>query len=115
MKRDCYDYVKDILESIKEIREFTKGMDFEEFSKDKRTVNAVVRSLEILGEAAKKIPSNMREKYPSIPWKRMSGMRDKLIHEYHGVDLEIIWTVVQEELPPLQPKIKEVLKNLKEN
>lgn len=107
-ERNYSDYVWDILNSIDEIEEFTVGMSFEGFVKDKKTVNAVIRSLEVLGEAAKKIPSDMRERYPQIPWTRMAGMRDKLIHEYFGVDLEIVWTVIKEELPPLRPKIKQM-------
>jgi uncharacterized protein with HEPN domain len=69
----------------------------------------VVRSLEVIGEAAKKMPDSMREKYPEIPWKRMTGMRDKLIHEYFGIDLEIVWEVVTNELPPIKPLIQKVL------
>ncbi len=112
MKRSYYDYVKDILDSINDVEEFTTGMNFEDFQKDKKTINAVIRSLEIIGEAAKKIPVSLRRKYPQVPWKLMAGMRDKLIHEYHGVDLEIIWTVVREELPKLRPHIRNVLENL---
>ena len=90
MRRTYRDYVQDILTSLQEIEEFTKGMNFESFVKDKKTVNAVIRSLEVMGEAVKKIPKEIRDKYPEIPWKYIAGMRDKLIHEYHGIDLEII-------------------------
>ena len=109
MKRDYFDYVSDILDSINEIEEFVKEMGFNEFRGDKKTINAVVRSLEVLGEAAKNIPEGLRVKYSDVPWSRMAGMRDKLIHEYHGVDLEIVWTVLKEELPPLKPKIERIL------
>ncbi len=74
-----------------------------------KTINAVVRSLEVIGEAAKKMPDSMKKKYPEIPWKRMTGMRDKLIHEYFGIDLEIVWEVVNTELPPIKPLIQKVL------
>ena len=87
-------------------------MSFDDFKQDKKTVNAVIRSLEIMGEAAKKIPDNLRRKYSKIPWKEMAGIRVKLIHEYHGVDLEIIWKVVKEELPPVKPNILKMLKEL---
>ena len=87
-------------------------MSFDDFKQDKKTVNAVIRSLEIMGEAAKKIPDDLRRKYSKIPWKEMAGIRDKLIHEYHGVDLEIIWKVVKEELPPVKPNILKMLKEL---
>ena len=76
---------------------------------DKKTVNAVIRSMEVMGEAARKIPVEVREKYPEIPWKRMAGMRDKLIHEYSGVDLEIVWNVVKTELPPIKPLFQQIL------
>jgi len=114
MKRELLDYVEDILAAINEVEEFTAGMDFEQFAADKKTVNAVIRSLEVMGEAAKKIPDDVRAEFPRIPWKRMAGMRDKLIHEYHGVDLEIVWTVVKEELPPLKPLVQRVFDLLSE-
>ncbi len=109
MRRTYRDYVQDILTSLQEIEEFTKEMDFESFAKDKKTVNAVIRSLEVMGEAVKKIPKEIRDKYPEIPWKYIAGMRDKLIHEYHGIDLEIIWEVVKKEAPPLKPLFEKLL------
>ncbi|MFH1942763.1 MAG: DUF86 domain-containing protein [bacterium] len=112
MKRTYYDYVTDILTCVKETQEFTHGMDFETFAKERKTVNAVLRSLEVMGEAAKRIPAEIRKKYPEIPWKRMTGMRDKLIHEYSGVDLEIVWNVVQQELPPIKPLVVRLLEEL---
>ncbi|MDI6810796.1 MAG: DUF86 domain-containing protein [archaeon] len=112
MKRDFKDYIQDILSSLEEVEDFTEGLDFEDFLRDRKTINAVIRSLEIIGEAAKKIPEDLRNGHPEMPWKRMTGMRDKLIHEYHGVDLEIVWTVIKEELPPLKPLIEKVLKEI---
>lgn len=112
MRKDYGDYLADILTAIKEIEEFIQHTDFRSFSNDRKTVNAVIRSLEIMGEAAKRIPETLRERHSDIPWKRIAGMRDKLIHEYAGVDLEIIWGVIKEELPPLKPKIAEVLQRL---
>jgi len=115
MKRTYRDYVADILGCFQETQEFTQGLDFDAFAKDRKTVNAVVRSLEVMGEAAKRIPAEIRKKHPKIPWKRMTGMRDKLIHEYSGVDLEIVWGVVKEELPPLKPLFKEMLQTLEKS
>ena len=112
MKRVLKDYIYDIVDSLKEVEEFTEGMNLIEFIKDKRTINAVIRSLEVMGEASKKVPEGTREKYQHIPWKRIAGMRDKLIHEYHGVDLEIVWTVVKEELPPLKPFFLNMLRDI---
>src|SRR3989344_4564885 len=110
MKIEYLDYIQDIIDSIDEIEDFTKGLSFGDFKKDKKTVNAVIRSLEIIGEAAKKISNDIRKKYSEIPWREMAGMRDKLIHEYHGVDLEIIWKVVKEEVPPIKPHIAKLFK-----
>ncbi len=115
MTRDYRDYLQDLLDSIDESAAFTQGLTFETFSTDKKTVNAVVRSLEVLGEAAKRIPESIQRKSPMTPWKRMAGMRDKLIHEYFGVDLSIVWTVVQEELPPLRAEIERLLRETGSN
>jgi uncharacterized protein with HEPN domain len=112
MKRAWRDYVADILTSIQEVENFTHGMDFEDFASDKKTVNAVVRSLEVMGEAAKRVPETVRLRYPDVPWKRMTGMRDKLIHEYSGVDLEIVWGVVKTELPPVKPLIEQIFEDV---
>ncbi len=112
MTREYRDYMEDILGAIDEVSDFTSGMAFGEFAQDRKTINAVLRSLEVLGEAAKGIPDDVRQYAPDVPWKRMAGMRDKLIHQYFGVDLRIVWEVVQEELPPLRPKIEGLLKRL---
>ena len=112
MKWTFRDYVADILTAIQEVEDFTRGMEYEAFAADKKTVNAVVRSLEVMGEAAKRVPDAARLQYPDVPWKRMTGMRDKLIHEYSGVDLEIVWTVVKTELPPVKPLIDQVLQDM---
>ncbi len=109
-ERDFRDYLADILRSVNEIESFIDGVDRKSFSADRKTVNAVVRSLEVIGEAAKKIPETVKEKHPEIPWKEMSGMRDKLIHEYFGVDEDIVWTVATQELLPLKPALELLLK-----
>ncbi|MEI6156778.1 MAG: DUF86 domain-containing protein [Atribacterota bacterium] len=84
-------------------------INYEMFCRDKKTINAVIRSLEIIGEETKKIPQEFRNQYPDIPWKKMTGMRDKLIHDYFGVDLEMIWLVITEDLPYLEPNIKQLV------
>jgi uncharacterized protein with HEPN domain len=112
-KREYRDYLQDIIDSINDIEAFTSGMDFESFMKDKKTVNAVVRSIEVVGEATKRIPKSIRDKHPAVPWRKMAGMRDKLIHEYFGVDLEILWKTTKEDIPSLKSAIQDVLKCLK--
>ena len=107
--REVSDYLDDILTAITDINEFTKGMHYEAFATDKRTVNAVIRSLEVLGEATKRIPPPLRQKYPGIPWSKMAGMRDILIHDYMGVDLKTVWKVIQERLPELKPLLEELI------
>ena len=112
MTRDCRDYLQDVLTSIDEAFEFTKNMSLSEFLQDKKTSKAVVRCLEELGEAVKQVPQNVRALQPDVPWKRMAGIRDKLIHQYFGVDLTIVWTFVKEDLPPLRPQIERLLNHL---
>ena len=89
--RDYRDYLRDILDAIDDIESFVGEMTYEEFVKDRKTMNAVVRSIEIIGEASKNIPETIKAKYTEIPWKQMAGMRDKLIHAYFGVDVETLW------------------------
>lgn len=111
-ERDCRDYLEDILDSIIDIEQFIRGMDFEAFENDKKTMNAVIRSLEVIGEATKNIPEPIKKKYPSIPWKTMAGMRDKMIHEYFGVDIEILWVTATEDVPAIKPMVQNILNNL---
>ena len=108
-KRDYRDYILDIIESVKEIESFTIDMTFEDFINDKKTINAVIRSIEVIGEATKQLSRSFRTQYPSIPWKKMAGMRDKLIHGYFGVDLEAVWQTVKRDLPTLQKAVKDIL------
>ncbi|HHT9132200.1 MAG TPA: HepT-like ribonuclease domain-containing protein [Candidatus Tripitaka californicus] len=111
-KRDYKLFVKDIWDSINKIEEFTKGLGFEEFIKDDKTVSAVIRKIEIIGEAARNIPKSIKQKYPQLNWKGMTGMRDKLIHEYFGVDHEILWKVINEDIPSIKPPVKQILEDM---
>ena|SRR3990172_9502874 len=111
MKRKYTLFVKDILDAIEKVDEFIGDMDFEEFVEDDKTSSAVVRKIEIIGEATKNIPVSTRKKYKNIPWARMAKMRDRLTHGYFVVDYEIVWHVIKKELPELKPNIEEVYKN----
>jgi len=108
-ERILLDYLNDIIESIADIKEFTTGMTRESFSTDKKTIKAVVRSLEVIGEAANKLPDHVRDRYPEISWQEIIGMRNRLIHEYFGVDLDIVWQTIEEDLEPLENAVKKII------
>lgn len=108
--RDYKLYLHDIKEAIEKIESFIEGYTFEEFTNDHKTIDAVIRNLEIIGEAAKHIPKRVREKHPDVDWKAMIGMRNILAHEYFGVRIGIIWKTIKERLPALRNKIEEILK-----
>ncbi len=110
-QRDFKDYIEDIITSIRDIDQFISGMIYNEFINDKKTYNAVIRSIEIIGEAAKNIPDRIVEKYVDIPWKKMAGMRDKMIHGYFGIDNEILWKTIKDDIPHILPLIENVKVN----
>ena len=90
MSRNVLVYIKDILQNMRDAEQFIQGMTYEQFVADKKTVNAILRSIEVIGEAAKRVPDDVRAQYPQIPWKEMAGMRDKVIHLYFSVDNETV-------------------------
>jgi uncharacterized protein with HEPN domain len=114
-RRDIRDYLIDMSDAVDSIREFTSNMTYEEFCNDKKTIYAVTRCFEILGEAAKHIDEDVRNKYPIVPWRMIAGMRDKLIHEYFGIALEIVWNAVQDDVPELIRDLVPVLEELVDN
>jgi uncharacterized protein with HEPN domain len=113
MRRDVSIYLKDILENIERAESFVKDMNYDEFVKDEKTHYAVIRCIEIIGEATKHIPNSIRKKYPEIPWKDIAGMRDKVIHFYFGVNLERVWETINEDMSEIKPFIKKVFEELK--
>ena len=106
------DFLNDIFENITDINVFIKGIDYEGLKSDKKTQYAVIRCLEVIGEAAKNIPDKSRTKCPDIPWQEICGMRDKLIHDYFGIDLKTVWDTIHEDLPPLQKAVESLLEEL---
>ena len=115
MKRDYRLYLDDILDAIQKIEAYTKGLSYSDFSKDNKTVDAVVRNFEIIGEATKRVSDSIKTKYPGVPWRMMAGTRDKLIHEYFGVNLDILWKAVKEDIPDLKPLIIDLLRKMDED
>lgn len=104
--------MQDIYTAMEAAEDFVNDCTFEEFTEDIKTQYAVIRALEIIGEAAKNIPEETRQDYPSVPWKDLAGIRDKLIHSYFGVNLEVVWLSVKEGIPEAKPVIRDLLDNL---
>jgi len=114
MSRNVLVSIKDILQNMRDAEQFIQGMTYEQFVADKKTMNAVLRSIEVIGEAAQRVPDDVRAQYPQIPWKEMAGMRDnkEVIHLYFSVDNETVWLVVKERIPSLQPLIEQIVRDL---
>jgi len=114
MKREAGDFIEDIINAMNKALKFVEGMSYEEFAKDDKTVFAVIRAIEIIGEAVKNIPEDIRKEYPEIPWKGMAGMRDKVIHGYFGVDIKVVWDTIKKRIPGLKPLVEKMLEELEE-
>jgi len=106
-------YLDDILEATERIEKYSKGFTLEKMKKDSLVVDGVVRNLEIIGEAAKNIPANIKERYSDIEWKKIAGLRDILAHEYFGVDLEVLWDIIEHKIHILKKRVAGILKNAK--
>ena len=111
-ERDYKDFLIDISKAIENIESFVKNTDFDAFAKDIQKVYATIHCLEIIGEAVKNIPEGIKEKYPDIPWRKIAGMRDRLIHGYFIVDFKKIWETVNRDLVPLKKAVNKILKTL---
>lgn len=105
MKRDVRVYLDDILEAISKIERYANQAEFAGFAGDEQRIDAVIRNFEVIGEAARQIPDSMQESHPEVPWEDMIGMRNKLIHEYFGVNAVVVWKTIQEDLPKLKSQV----------
>ena len=114
-RREFLDYVTDIFDATERIEEFVKGFNSKKFKEDEKTIFAVVRAFEIIGEATKNIPAKVKNKYKEVPWRQMAGMRNKLIHEYFGANTEVVWKTIKKDIPDLKEKISKILKESKKH
>jgi uncharacterized protein with HEPN domain len=112
MKREQRLFLHDILTACQHIQEFVEGMTFDQFRQDEKTSSAVVRKLEIIGEATKNLSDEFKEKYPGVPWKELAGMRDRLAHGYFGVDYRLVWDTTQMNVPQLAGTVAQILNSL---
>lgn len=106
-KRDPDLLFEDMLTAIRKIDRYTSGMDQELFRQDEKTIDAVVRNLEVIGEAARQLPENLAARYPGISWRQIAGLRNRIVHDYFGLDLALIWEVIQHDLPKLQAQLED--------
>jgi uncharacterized protein with HEPN domain len=108
-ERDPEDFLIDILDSIEKIESFIEGFEFEDFSIDDKTIYAVILALEIIGEATKNLPGSLKKRHQEVPWREMSGLRDKMVQGDSGLDLEAIWNIAEEDISSLKPLIAKIL------
>ena len=111
MSKDFLVYLEDIIDAMEKAEMFMAGLTDEQFETDLKTNFAVVRAIEIIGEATKRLPMKIRDQYPNIPWKDMAGMRDVIIHGYDNVNLRIVWDVIKQDIPRIKPQIEQILSN----
>jgi uncharacterized protein with HEPN domain len=108
--RDYKFYLEDIQSSIQKIGKFTKGLSLQKFQKDDLVIDAVIRNLAVIGEASKSIPDKIKKKYPNIEWEKIAALRNILVHEYFGIDEQIVWDIITNKLPELKKTISTALK-----
>lgn len=110
MKRVYVDYLEDMLSNAERAVKFAEGMDYDHFAKDEKSVYAVIRAVEVIGEASLKIPNEVKNKYAGIPWREIASMRNKLVHDYFGINMQVVWQTIREDLPALISALRVALK-----
>lgn len=111
MSDEFLDYLEDIVDALEKAELAVTGVEYDRFAADFMINFVVIRALEIVGEATKRLPASIRTQYPEVPWKDMAGMRDRIIHGYDNVDLQIVWSVVKNEIPRIKPVIRQILQD----
>ena len=109
MKKEDSVYLRHILDAVSRIEDYTKGIEYKNFMENHLIQDGVIRQIEIIGEATKRLSDKTRDNYPDVPWQDMTGMRDKLIHDYLGADIDAVWDTVKEDIPILKNKLKDLL------
>lgn len=112
MNREVQLFLRDILDAMDAIEEFTRDMDYNQFLADRRTRNAVERNLEIIGEAVRHVPDSVRAQFPEVEWRKIAGMRDRIIHGYFGIDYVLVWETIKVHIPATRPQIERVLRTI---
>ena len=112
MKKSISFYVFIMLESISHIRDFIKDVQWKDFKDDTLVQDAVLRRITIIGEATKSVPEDVRSRYPDVPWKKIAGTRDKVVHDYNHVDLAVVWQIISEDLLPFEDRLQVILADL---
>ena len=107
-RRDSDLLIEDMLAAIRKIERYTVDMDQERFRQDEKTIDAVARNLEIVGEASRQLPEDFIARFPNVPWRQMAGLRNRIVHDYFGLDLEIIWQVIRHDLPQLRVQLEDL-------
>ncbi|UCS91974.1 DUF86 domain-containing protein [Echinicola marina] len=111
-KRDILLLIQDMHDAATKIKKYSAGYSFERFQEDEKTIDAVIRNFEIIGEAANRIDDDFKFEFPQIEWNKLRGFRNRLIHEYFGVDIEIVWTIIEEDIDSLIDRLEEVMDHL---
>ena len=101
--------IADIIEAIEKILSYVEGMTFDQFADDPKTIDAVIRNITVIGEAARNVPEEVVERHPSLPWREMRDIRNVVVHEYFGLDHNVVWDTLQRNLPPLLPELKRMV------